>query len=88
MSGLDLERLVLAAGPLGLMQAACDSAFEYAHVRKQFGQQIGKFQLVQGKLADMVIKIKNHLNNILIKCESISIVHNTERVSCLFVFSC
>lgn len=53
MSGLDLERLVLAAGPLGLMQAACDSAFEYAHVRKQFGQQIGKFQLVQGKLADM-----------------------------------
>lgn len=53
MSGLDLERLVLAAGPLGLMQAACDTAFEYAHVRKQFGQQIGKFQLMQGKMADM-----------------------------------
>ena len=53
MSGLDLERLVLAAGPLGLMQAACDTAFEYAHIRKQFGQQIGRFQLVQGKLADM-----------------------------------
>jgi isovaleryl-CoA dehydrogenase len=45
MSGLDLERLVLAAGPLGLMQAACDIAFEYAHLRKAFGQPIGKFQV-------------------------------------------
>lgn len=53
MSGLDLERLVLAAGPLGLMQAACDVAFEYAHIRKQFEQPIGTFQLMQGKMADM-----------------------------------
>ncbi len=53
MSGLDLERLVLAAGPVGLMQAACDVAFEYAHQRKQFGQLIGEFQLLQGKMADM-----------------------------------
>lgn len=53
MSGLDLERLVLASGPLGLMQAACDLSFEYAHLRKQFGQPIGKFQLIQGKMADM-----------------------------------
>lgn len=53
MSGLDLERLVLAAGPLGLMQAACDISFEYAHLRKQFGQPIGQFQLLQGKMADM-----------------------------------
>jgi len=53
MSGLDYERLVLAAGPIGLMQAAVDSAFEYAHVRKQFGQRIGEFQLIQGKMADM-----------------------------------
>lgn len=53
MSGLDLERLVLAAGPLGLMQASCDIAFEYAHLRKAFGQPIGKFQLLQGKMADM-----------------------------------
>jgi len=53
MSGLDLERLVLAAGPLGLMQAACDVSFEYSHIRKQFGQPIGHFQLIQGKLADM-----------------------------------
>ncbi|CAF0922444.1 unnamed protein product [Brachionus calyciflorus] len=53
MSGLDLERLVLAAGPLGLMQAACDISFEYAHLRKAFGQPIGQFQLLQGKMADM-----------------------------------
>jgi len=52
-SGLDLERLVLGAGPVGLMQAACDTAFEYVHQRKQFGQRIGEFQLMQGKLADM-----------------------------------
>uniref|UniRef100_A0A182INW0 Isovaleryl-CoA dehydrogenase, mitochondrial n=1 Tax=Anopheles atroparvus TaxID=41427 RepID=A0A182INW0_ANOAO len=53
MSGLDLERLVLAAGPVGLMQAACDVAFEYAHTRKQFNTRIGEFQLLQGKMADM-----------------------------------
>ena len=46
-SGLDLERLVLTGGPLGLMQAACETAFEYAHTRKQFGQRIGEFQLLQ-----------------------------------------
>ncbi|KAL0891951.1 hypothetical protein ABMA27_015187 [Loxostege sticticalis] len=53
MSGLDLERLVLAAGPVGLMQAAIDTAFQYAHTRKQFGKNIGEFQLLQGKMADM-----------------------------------
>ena len=53
MSGLDLERLVLAAGPVGLMQACCDVAFSYAHERKQFGQRIGEFQLIQAKMADM-----------------------------------
>lgn len=52
-SGLDLERLVLAAGPVGLMQASCDTAFEYVHQRKQFNQRIGEFQLMQGKIADM-----------------------------------
>jgi isovaleryl-CoA dehydrogenase len=46
MSGLDLERLVLASGPLGLMQAACDVAFEYTHMRKAFGQPIGHFQVI------------------------------------------
>lgn len=53
MSGLDYERLVLAAGPLGIMQRACELAFEYAHERRQFGQPIGEFQLMQGMMADM-----------------------------------
>ncbi len=53
MSGLDYERAVLAAGPIGLMQAVMDSVVPYVHDRKQFGQSIGEFQLIQGKLADM-----------------------------------
>jgi isovaleryl-CoA dehydrogenase len=53
MSGLDYERAVLAAGPLGIMQACMDVVVPYVHERKQFGQAIGEFQLVQGKLADM-----------------------------------
>jgi isovaleryl-CoA dehydrogenase len=55
MSGLDYERAVLAAGPLGIMQAALDIVIPYVHERKQFGQPIGQFQLVQGKLADMYV---------------------------------
>ena len=53
MSGLDYERAVLAAGPCGIMQACMDVVVPYVHERKQFGQAIGEFQLVQGKLADM-----------------------------------
>ncbi len=53
MSGLDYERAVLAAGPLGIMQACLDTVIPYVHERKQFGQPIGEFQLIQGKLADM-----------------------------------
>ena len=53
MSGLDYERLVLAGGPLGVMQACMDLVVPYIHERKQFGQPIGEFQLMQGKLADM-----------------------------------
>ena len=53
MSGLDYERAVLAAGPLGIMQACMDVVLPYVHERKQFGQAIGEFQLMQGKLADM-----------------------------------
>jgi isovaleryl-CoA dehydrogenase len=53
MSGLDYERAVLAAGPLGIMQACMDVVIPYVHERKQFGQAIGEFQLMQGKLADM-----------------------------------
>ena len=53
MSGLDYERAVLAAGPLGIMQACMDVVVPYVHERKQFGTPIGEFQLMQGKLADM-----------------------------------
>ena len=53
MSGLDYERAVLSGGPLGIMQAVMDSVVPYIHDRKQFGQSIGEFQLIQGKVADM-----------------------------------
>ncbi len=53
MSGLDYERTVLSGGPLGIMQAVMDAVVPYVHDRKQFGQPIGEFQLMQGKLADM-----------------------------------
>jgi isovaleryl-CoA dehydrogenase len=55
MSGLDYERVVLAAGPLGIMQACLDVVIPYVHERQQFGQAIGQFQLVQAKLADMYV---------------------------------
>ncbi len=55
MSGLDYERAVLSAGPLGIMQACMDVVVPYVHERKQFGQAIGEFQLMQGKLADMYV---------------------------------
>lgn len=57
MSGLNYERLVLAAGPVGLMQNACDIAFDYAHQRKQFGTRIGEFQLLQAKMANMYVAL-------------------------------
>jgi isovaleryl-CoA dehydrogenase len=57
MSGLDYERTVLAAGPIGIMQACMDVVMPYVHERKQFGQSIGEFQLVQGKLADMYVSM-------------------------------
>ena len=55
MSGLDFERAVLAGGPLGIMQTCMDVVVPYLHDRKQFGQSIGEFQLMQGKLADMYV---------------------------------
>jgi isovaleryl-CoA dehydrogenase len=59
MSGLDYERAVLAAGPIGIMQAAMDVVMPYVHERKQFGQPIGEFQLVQGKIADMYVRMNS-----------------------------
>ncbi|RIJ30891.1 isovaleryl-CoA dehydrogenase [Henriciella algicola] len=57
MSGLDYERAVLSAGPTGIMQACMDVVIPYIHDRKQFGQSIGEFQLVQGKIADMYVQM-------------------------------
>jgi isovaleryl-CoA dehydrogenase len=57
MSGLDYERAVLAAGPIGIMQACMDVVVPYVHTREQFGQPIGEFQLMQGKLADMYVAL-------------------------------
>src|SRR5690554_56139 len=59
MSGLDYERAVLAAGPLGIMQACMDVVIPYVHERKQFGAPIGTFQLVQGKIADMYVTLNS-----------------------------
>ena len=55
MSGLDYERVVLAAGPIGIMQACMDVVLPYVHDRKQFGQPIGQFQIMQAKIADMYV---------------------------------
>ena len=57
MSGLDYERVVLAGGPLGIMQACLDTVVPYVHERKQFGQSIGEFQIMQAKLADMYVAL-------------------------------
>ncbi|MFN7056675.1 isovaleryl-CoA dehydrogenase [Hyphomonas sp.] len=57
MSGLDYERAVLSAGPIGIMQACMDVVLPYIHDRKQFGQPIGEFQLIQGKIADMYVQM-------------------------------
>ncbi|XP_028995807.1 isovaleryl-CoA dehydrogenase, mitochondrial [Betta splendens] len=72
MSGLDLERLVLAAGPVGIMQAVLDSAVPYLHVREAFGQKIGHFQLMQGKMADMYTRLsscRQYLYNVARACD-------------------
>ena len=57
MSGLDYERAVLSAGPIGIMRAAMDVVLPYIHERKQFGKPIGEFQLIQGKVADMYVEM-------------------------------
>ncbi|XP_001607123.1 isovaleryl-CoA dehydrogenase, mitochondrial [Nasonia vitripennis] len=73
LSGLDLERLVLAGGPLGIMQAACDVSFEYAQTRKQFGKNIAEFQLIQGKIADMYTRLcssRSYLYSVARACDN------------------
>ncbi|CAL8286937.1 unnamed protein product [Lota lota] len=72
MSGLDIERLVLASGPIGIMQAVLDFAVPYLHVREAFGQKIGHFQLMQGKMADMYTRLsccRQYLYNVARACD-------------------
>ncbi|HCH33193.1 MAG TPA: acyl-CoA dehydrogenase [Oceanospirillaceae bacterium] len=72
MSGLDYERVVLSGGPLGIMHACMDVVVPYVHERKQFGQAIGEFQLVQGKLADMYTQMnaaKSYVYNVAKSCD-------------------
>ncbi|XP_044521064.1 isovaleryl-CoA dehydrogenase, mitochondrial isoform X3 [Gracilinanus agilis] len=72
MSGLDLERLVLAGGPLGIMQAVLDHTIPYLHVREAFGQKIGHFQLMQGKMADMYTRLttsRQYVYNVAKACD-------------------
>lgn len=72
MSGLDLERLVLSAGPIGIMQAVMDFAVPYLHVREAFGQKIGHFQLMQGKMADMYTRLsscRQYVYNVAKACD-------------------
>uniref|UniRef100_A0A3P8U554 Isovaleryl-CoA dehydrogenase, mitochondrial n=1 Tax=Amphiprion percula TaxID=161767 RepID=A0A3P8U554_AMPPE len=72
MSGLDLERLVLASGPIGIMQAVLDAAVPYVHIREAFGQKIGHFQLMQGKMADMYTRLsscRQYLYNVARACD-------------------
>lgn len=72
MSGLDYERAVLAAGAVGIMQAAMDVVMPYVHEREQFGQPIGTFQLVQGKIADMYVKMnaaKSYVYAVAMACD-------------------
>ena len=59
MSGLDTERLILSAGPLGIMQSCMDEVLAYVTFREQFGKKIGEFQLLQGKIADMYVKLQS-----------------------------
>ncbi|XP_040189740.1 isovaleryl-CoA dehydrogenase, mitochondrial [Rana temporaria] len=72
MSGLDLERVVLSAGPLGIMQAVMDHAVPYLHTREAFGQKIGYFQLMQGKMADMYTRLtacRQYVYNVARACD-------------------
>jgi isovaleryl-CoA dehydrogenase len=88
MGGLELERVTAAAGSIGLMQAACDLSFKYAHERKQFGQKIGEFQLIQGKMADMYTTMnacRSYLYNVAKACDKNSI--NPKDCAGVFLYS-
>ncbi|MEN7343099.1 MAG: isovaleryl-CoA dehydrogenase [Pseudomonadota bacterium] len=77
MSGLDYERAILAAGPVGLMQAAMDVVLPYIHERKQFGKPIGEFQLMQGKIADMYAALNASRSYLYSVCRACDRGHTT-----------
>jgi len=81
MGGLDYERLILAAGPVGIMQSCLDIAIPYTMERKQFGQPVGTFQLMQGKLADMMVQT-NVCRAYLYACAMAADQGNTSRQDC------
>lgn len=85
MTGLDYERLVLSGGPLGLMQAACDIAFEYAHQREAFGTKIGTFQLMQGKMADMYTTLNASRAYLYSVAKAADKGHVSNKVGCSFL---
>jgi isovaleryl-CoA dehydrogenase len=75
MSGLDYERLVLAAGPVGIMQSAIDITLDYVKTRQQFGKPIGHFQLMQGKIAEMYTKLQASRSMLYSVCRSVDAGH-------------
>ncbi|GFG40427.1 hypothetical protein Cfor_01596 [Coptotermes formosanus] len=85
LSGLDLERLILSGGPLGIMQACCDVTFKYVHERQQFNKRIGEFQLIQAKIADMYTTLsacRSYVYNVARACD----VGHINRKDCAGVF--
>ncbi len=88
MSGLDYERVVLAGGPLGIMQACLDNVLPYIHDRKQFQRSIGEFQLIQGKIADMYTHLsasRAYLYSVAIACDQNSCTSKDAAAVILFV---
>ena len=91
MSGLDYERVILAAGPLGIMQACLDLVIPYLHERKQFGKPIGEFQLMQGKLADMYVTLsacRSYLYAVASACDRQQITRKDAAAVILYTSEC
>ena len=87
MSGLDYERTVLSGGCTGIMQACMDVVVPYVHERKQFGQAIGEFQLMQGKLADMYVTLnasRSYLYNVAKACDRGDVTRQDAAACCLY----
>lgn len=85
MSGLDFERAILAAGPVGLMQAAMDVVLPYIHERKQFGAAIGSFQLMQGKIADMYAALNASRSYLYAVCRACDNGHSSRADSAALI---